>query len=334
MNCWEFNRCGQKPGDGNSGGTGICPTVSNNNFNGFNGGINAGRSCWMVGGTYCCGEKQGTFVDKTAACQKCNFYKHVESAGDGFLFFKQQAQAPAGNSRVTHEERILSSKSDDELSILYLLQQLSATENSKIVNLMNIYKEIPISNSSELIEITGSSVQIATTESQIAVIKACGETFISTEHFHLAFLGRLEEYDVKRSIVTLNNLSYADIYTNFRNTVRVRLKKPLNLVMRVMNNIISGSIQDLSLGGCCINTLTTAGLNSENEVTLELKLLDSTTNQLLVVDVPCEAVRIDCERRPFKVALRFVHNKQSEDVVSRFIFQRQLEIVKELRELL
>lgn len=332
MNCWEFKKCGREPGEAHEGKYGVCPAATNQSFNGCNGGLNAGRSCWMVAGTYCKGETQGTFIDKSAGCQKCDFYKLLESGGDGFFFLVKQDQVQLGDSRRIYEEKTISSKRDDEQTILYLLQQLRTKENSRIVTLMNIYKEIPISNNAEILEVRGSHILIATNELQIAVIKACGETFISTKHFPISILGRLEDYDIKRSTVTLNNLSYAELYTNHRNTVRVRLPRPLNVIMHADNNIISGAILDISHGGCGMNTLTTAGLESANGVSLKLKLLDPTTRQVIEADIPCVVVRIDNTRPPFKVALSFTHNQLTEVVVSRFIYQRQLEIVKELRE--
>ena len=46
-------------------------------LDGVHGGINAGRTCWAVAGTFCEGEVQGTFAQKISSCKDCNFYRVV-----------------------------------------------------------------------------------------------------------------------------------------------------------------------------------------------------------------------------------------------------------------
>ena len=56
-------------------------------LDGVHGGTNAGRACWIVAGTLCGGEVQGTFARKYASCDKCDFYRTVmEESFPGFIF--------------------------------------------------------------------------------------------------------------------------------------------------------------------------------------------------------------------------------------------------------
>ena len=69
-NCWEYKQCGRQPGGSKVGELGVCPAF---------------RSCWVVAGTFCGGEKQGSFASKLGSCMSCDFYKAVKSEeGDGF----------------------------------------------------------------------------------------------------------------------------------------------------------------------------------------------------------------------------------------------------------
>lgn len=331
MNCWEFMKCGHEPESVDGTNHSICPAVTNVNFNGCNGGFNAGRACWMIAGTHCKNKRQGSFLDKTADCQKCEFYTFLGSESSDFFFSAKQKQTLTDNSSQVYAPKTITSKMDDEQAILYLLKQLCAKKNLSVVRLTNIYKEIPVENNAEIIEVRGARVLISTNELQLAAINLCGETLIGFKDFPAFIFGRLENYDVLRSIVTFCDLSYAVLYINARSALRVRLQRPLSVIVRADNNMISGSILDISYGGCCINTLTTVGLDLSNRVTLKLKLLDMTTSQIIEADIICEVVRCDNSHRPFKVALSFIHSKQSEEVLSTFINQRQMEIVKELR---
>jgi serine/threonine protein kinase len=80
INCWQYLKCGREPGGKNAEALGVCPAASDNSFDGINSGINGGRFCWAVAGTYCadCGEEvQGNFAQKRQTCFECRFYKLV-----------------------------------------------------------------------------------------------------------------------------------------------------------------------------------------------------------------------------------------------------------------
>lgn len=63
LNCWEFKKCGREKNSD-------CPAIMKK----------AGKLCWMVAGTMCGGEVQGTFVEKVGNCKKCDFYHYMNEA--------------------------------------------------------------------------------------------------------------------------------------------------------------------------------------------------------------------------------------------------------------
>ncbi len=77
LNCWEYNDCGREPGGKNTKEFGVCPAAADKTFDGINSGQCAGRFCWAVAGTFCDGKHQGTYIDKQASCQECDFFKTV-----------------------------------------------------------------------------------------------------------------------------------------------------------------------------------------------------------------------------------------------------------------
>lgn len=78
LNCWEFYECGRQPGGSNVRELGTCPVATERKLDGVHGGMNAGRACWVVGGTLCNGKIQETFLKKYDACMECDFYKKVK----------------------------------------------------------------------------------------------------------------------------------------------------------------------------------------------------------------------------------------------------------------
>jgi hypothetical protein len=69
QNCWEFKKCEHKTS---------CPAFTEKRANGIHGGMNGGRACWAIAGTYCGGEIQGEYAQKLADCIECDFYKKVQ----------------------------------------------------------------------------------------------------------------------------------------------------------------------------------------------------------------------------------------------------------------
>jgi len=78
-NCWELKKCGREKGGNKADSLGVCPAAVESRLDGVHGGKNAGRACWVVAGTLCGGEVQGTFAKKFSNCEKCEFYISVQS---------------------------------------------------------------------------------------------------------------------------------------------------------------------------------------------------------------------------------------------------------------
>ncbi len=76
-NCWDVMKCGRSPGGVNVVSSGICPAAVDRSSHGINRGQNAGRYCWRIAGTYCRGQRQGTFAQKAEDCGKCFFFQLV-----------------------------------------------------------------------------------------------------------------------------------------------------------------------------------------------------------------------------------------------------------------
>ncbi len=74
LNCWEFKKCGRD----RDNELGVCPAVTEVRANGVNGGLNGGRVCWAVAGTFCGGTVQGTYAQKLTTCLACDFRLMVQ----------------------------------------------------------------------------------------------------------------------------------------------------------------------------------------------------------------------------------------------------------------
>ncbi len=77
LNCWEFKNCGRQPQGAKVRELGLCPASVEHALDDVHEGTNAGRACWIISGTFCQGQVQGTFAQKFKNCEKCDFYQMV-----------------------------------------------------------------------------------------------------------------------------------------------------------------------------------------------------------------------------------------------------------------
>lgn len=225
------------------------------------------------------------------------------------------------------------SEHDEQQMFIQKFHELFSLDAAPRVTLTNIYKEMPITHPASICEIKGHHLEISTCELQLAAISQCKEVYIRSPHFDRPVLGRLDSLDIRRGVVQLSNFAHGDLKELNRSTVRVRFKKPMQILLHAGNDKISGVIHDISLGGCCINTLVRKELK-ESDIQVELKLMDPATGQASSACISSRLVNIYGESPPYKCALCFQHTQQTEQFLSIFINQRQLEILKELREAL
>ena len=68
---------------------GVCPAATYEKADGFLGGINGGRACVYIAGTFCQGVEQGTFEDKEKDCVQCDFYRKMKEDHPKQMFVTQ-----------------------------------------------------------------------------------------------------------------------------------------------------------------------------------------------------------------------------------------------------
>ena len=134
INCWEFMNCGR----GHSEETGEtcekCPAALPSALDGMNEGMNAGRSCWLVAGTFCNEKAVGTFAEKLASCRDCAFYKQVsDREGQSSLQIENInifAYTHPGLVRPSNEDRYLIKTMEDDSLLLAVADGLGGDVSS------------------------------------------------------------------------------------------------------------------------------------------------------------------------------------------------------------
>ena len=66
--CWEVKNCGRERGGSHALDLGVCPAYSED----------AGDACWLVAGTFCGGNVQGTYAEKEKNCMTCEVFRSYD----------------------------------------------------------------------------------------------------------------------------------------------------------------------------------------------------------------------------------------------------------------
>jgi len=121
-------QCGREPGGKGVDRLGVCPAADNTVFNGLNQGKNAGRACWLMAGTFCNREVQGSFAKKKESCKSCGFYKKIhgeeEVTGLDLGNTRIAAHTHAGVIKEANEDRYLVKPLTDGTILLALADGL------------------------------------------------------------------------------------------------------------------------------------------------------------------------------------------------------------------
>jgi len=87
INCWEFVGCNRKSGEDLESKE--CKASIDNSADGINGGINGGRVCWFISGTFNGNKVEGNYAKKLLSCRSCKFFHKVrEEEGNSFVVLK------------------------------------------------------------------------------------------------------------------------------------------------------------------------------------------------------------------------------------------------------
>lgn len=228
-----------------------------------------------------------------------------------------------------YQEVILSSKGDDEIAILSVFGEVLKNDPEGTLTLLNIYKELPISNSATIFDIKSKNIEFRTVPLQLAAMSYCNEAVIMAPFLNCSVLGRVVYLDTTHQLVSLGDFAYAEVHVDKRTAVRVRMKVPINVNLHADGTRISGVMRDVSLGGCCVTTTVGSLVESCTTLTLHLKMIHN--NAVLETHIPTRVVRVE-GGPPFNCAMAFDHTAETEKVLSAFIYQRQLEIIRELKD--
>lgn len=221
---------------------------------------------------------------------------------------------------------------EDSLVIVQFLKGMIG----KRFSFLNYYKEIPVSYDATLVNVENEMAEFELHEYQAKIISMDRKSLIHAHPespFKEDILGEAFYINALKKKVILCKFEYAKIRSDMRRFVRVQLDRPVEADLILENDIIKGNVKDISLGGASMHLASCDRLSPGKELNLFLKLPDISNGTINEVGMSATIIKLDGVEAPFTCILEFHPEKHSQQQVSYYINQRQVEIIKELKEL-
>lgn len=201
---------------------------------------------------------------------------------------------------------------------------------------LNYYKEIPVSYDAKLLNVEHEMAEFEVHEYQAKVIEIERKVLIFRHELNPQPEDLYSEVfyaNVAKKRVILQKFGYAKIRSSLRRFVRVTLDRPVHAGIMLEGDIIQGTLKDISLGGASISLTSQKIPRPGLELPITLMIPDGSGSNIMEVGLTASVIHVKGDDAPCICVVEFHPEKQSQQQISYFINQRQVEIIKELKEL-
>jgi len=209
----------------------------------------------------------------------------------------------------------------------FMLKELEILKLKKIpATLIFSYKELPVYCKGIVEDIKEDVILLKIKEKCLIVPYLNVGEFFYMKADELTEPIRLEVLQKKDSTVHARAISYEETYIEKRQHVRVQPSKPIPIYIREKDTV--GSILDISVGGVGV-FLKKKVIEPQEVVTLEFELEGGE------IRTKGECRYVISYREGYRAGFRFVDlDPKYESIIGRYVMKRQMEILKELREIM
>jgi hypothetical protein len=220
----------------------------------------------------------------------------------------------------------LAGAEEDGAEILGALAAIKAGKLKNDLKLLNYFREIPVSYGATIETVEESHVELAVHQIQAVVISFEKMTVLKSSHFPKDVIANVNYVNIEKSRLVLSGFSYAIVRADRRMSVRVELSEPIYASFSASGQTATGRLHDMSLTGVSINVSEDPGipLSQNGELTVTLPIGNIT--------VPASLLKISTLDDGYRLAFEIEATRATELSISKYILQRQVEIIRELKD--
>jgi len=231
-----------------------------------------------------------------------------------------------------YSTRIKANFDDDQAEILKTFLGKFTTKEGSVVNLTNYYRGLPVSYPAKILGVERGNLDLDVNVQQAVAMESDRYTLIRSTLFPDPIVAQVQYINVKKHVASLSKLCFVEILAEKRGAVRLNLDPPVKITLQSQDQVIDGELVDLSLQGIAVTVDNFFTLESGTEMSAKFMLPDPVLLKQTLFKVPSMLVDIAGSGSPYRYKLKIFPEKHQEQLMSRYIFQRQVEIIRGLKE--
>lgn len=231
-----------------------------------------------------------------------------------------------------YSTRIQTTFDDDQAAILKIVHDKCVGKAGLKVSLTNYYKGLPITYPATILGVERGNLDLDVSPQQAVAIANDHYTLIRSSIFPHPVVAHVQYINVKKHAASLNKLSYVEVMAEKRTAVRLNLEPPIRATIQHEDQQIVGELVDISTLGLAVMIDDYVDIVLGTEMTVKFMLPDPVLQKHTLVKVPSTLVGIAESASPYRYKFRIAPEKHQEQLISRFSFQRQVEIIRGLKD--
>ncbi len=223
---------------------------------------------------------------------------------------------------------------DDDLALI--LKTFHGSRGSKSdcqVVLTNYYKGLPITYPATILGVDRGNLDLEVNMQQAVAIAADRYTLVRSKLFPHAMVAHVQYVNVKKHIASLNKLSFVEVLAERRAAVRLDMDPLTRFSLECGGQQIAGKLTDISIIGAAALLENRFEFEPGMEVVAKFMLPDIALEKQTEMTVRAIPVSLGDSGAPYRCGLKIFPEKQQEQLISRYSFQRQVEIIRGLKEM-
>ncbi len=224
--------------------------------------------------------------------------------------------------------RVQDGKHDQE-EILGILRDIKSGKLKNDLKLLNYYHEVPVSYPVKIDTVEADSIEVSTNQAQAVVLSLQKQTLLTSAAFpqDLGVHGMVEYINVKNCFAVLGRFAYASIRATRRGAVRVSVAEYIRSRFQADQKSFDGEVIDVSISGIAIKVIGAMPVGIAESGSIQLDFQSSSAV------IPAKIIKIAEIDGSHICKCSIEPDVKADKLLSQYIFSRQVEIIRNLKEL-
>lgn len=216
----------------------------------------------------------------------------------------------------------------DLAAIVQTFRDIKAGRHKNDLRLINYYHEVPVSYPVTIEGIEEDTVDLQVHQVQSMVLSMQKQALIKSAAFPKGYgvHAMVEHLSVKKNIAIMGRFAYASIRAERREAVRVAIAEKICAEYQAEDQSITGELRDISLTGFAMHLSTPPPAGIKEEGLARIPLAEKS------IELPAKLIAAIKNEGGYLLAFNYDADKQADKIISQYIYNRQVEIIRNLKE--